>query len=130
VSAVIFIVVVVAGAIAIAIWRNGGKAGNARLRGYGVVVDGGQVKSHGRVLGAFAGSHAEVTDPTSRHTLVRVATVAGAFTKKTDAYLTIAFISGTVHQMRLHGAAEIRQASAWVARYNALAGAETIPAAG
>jgi hypothetical protein len=60
-------------------------------------VDGSEVKSHGRVLGDFAGSHAAISGPTSRHTMTRVVTVAGAFTKKTDAYLAIAFANGSVH---------------------------------
>jgi hypothetical protein len=123
----VFVIIFVLGVIALIAYQRGGKAGNARLRGYGVVVDSSVVKSHGRVLGDLAGSRAEIGDMTSRHTLTRVVTVAGAFTKKTDAYLTIAFASRNTHQQHIKGAAQVRQASAWVGRYNAMAGAEREP---
>ena len=126
-STAIFIIVFVIGVAAIIAYQRGGKATNARLRGYGVVVDGSVVKSHGRVLGDLAGSRAAIGDMTSRHTLTRVVTVAGAFTKKTDAYLTIAFANGNTHQQHIKGSTQVRQASAWVARYNAMAGAEREP---
>jgi hypothetical protein len=90
-------------------------------------VDGSVVKSHGRVLGDLAGSRAGIGDMTSRHTATRVITVVAAFTKKTDAYLTIAFANGNVHQIHVKGAARFRQASGWVARYNAMAVAEREP---
>ena len=123
----LFIIIVVLGVIAMIAYQRGGKATNARLRGHGIVVDGSVVKSHGRVLGDLAGSRAAIGDMTSRHTLTRVVTVAGAFTKKTDAYLTIAFANGNVHQIHVKGAARFRQASGWVARYNAMAVAEREP---
>jgi hypothetical protein len=59
--------------------------------------------------------------------MTRVVTVTGAFTKKTDACLTIAFANGSVHQQHIKGAAQLRQASAWVARYNGMAGAKREP---
>jgi len=79
------------------------------------------------VLGDLAGSRAGIGDMTSRHTATRVITVVAAFTKKTDAYLTIAFANGNVHQVHVKGAAQFRQASGWVARYNAMAVAERLP---
>lgn len=99
----------------------GGKAANARLRGYGVVVDGDQVKKQGIILGPLAGAYAEVTGVTSRHTVTRVVTVAGALTKKTDGTVVITFTSGQVHTWPVHGAADLRQASTFVARFNAMA---------
>lgn len=101
----------------------GGKAANARLRGYGVVVDGNEVKSHGRVLGPLSGAHAQVAGVSSRHTLTRVVTVAGALTRKTNATVIVAFPCGTVHQQHLNGAAEVRRAEAWCIKFNALAAA-------
>jgi hypothetical protein len=62
---VILALAVIAG-IYKAVTARGGQAANARLRGYGVVVDGSEVKSGGRVLGPLAGSQAVVTDPTAR----------------------------------------------------------------
>jgi len=56
----VFIVVFFLGVIAAIAYQRGGKAGNARLRGYGFVVDGSVVKSHGRVLGDLAGSRAGI----------------------------------------------------------------------
>jgi hypothetical protein len=126
-GAAIFIIVFVIGVAAIIAYQRGGKATNARLRGFGIVVDGSVVKTHGRVLGNLVGSRAEIGDMTSRHTLTRVVTVAGAFTKKTDAYLTIVFADGNTHQQHIKGAAQVRQGSAWVARYNAMAGAVREP---
>ena len=123
----VFVIVLVLGVIAVIAYQRGGKAGEARLRGYGVAVDGSVVKSHGRVLGDLAGSRAGIGDMTSRYTATRVITVVGAFTKKTDAYLTIAFANGNVHQVHVKGAAQFRQASGWVARYNAMAVAERLP---
>lgn len=102
---------------------TGGKAQNARLRGYGVVVDGDEVKSGGKVLGPLAGAHAEVTGISSRHTLTRVVTVAGALTKRTKATVIVVCPSGGVHEWHLNGAAEVRRAEAWCIRFNALAAA-------
>jgi hypothetical protein len=119
----IIITVIIAAVIA---YRRGGKAQQPRLRGYGIVVDGHEVKSHGKVLGDLAGSLAEVADPTSRHTATRVITVVGAFTKKTNTYLTIAFSNGGIHQVKIDGAAVYRQATAWAAKYNAMANTESV----
>jgi hypothetical protein len=92
-----------------------------------VVVDGNEVKASGRILGPLAGAHAEVTDPTSRHTLTRVVTVAGEFTKKTKATMMIVYPDGTCWQRTLDGAAAVRQAQAWVIQFNALAAAPPLP---
>lgn len=119
----IVIAVVVLVIVAKAVASTGGKAGNARLRGYGVLVDGEEVKSGGKVLGPLAGAHAEVTGISSRHTLTRVVTVAGALTKKTNASVIVAFPSGTVHQQHVNGAAEVRRAETWCVKFNALAAA-------
>lgn len=122
---IVVIIAIVAIGIARAVSQQGGKAVNARLRGYGVVVDGDQVKRGGTVLGPLAGSHAELTDGTSRHTLTRVVTVAGALTKKTKGHVTIVTGSGQLHQQKITGAGEVRRAQAWAARFNALAGQAT-----
>jgi hypothetical protein len=117
---VIVIVAVLAG-IGKAITSRGGKAENARLRGYGIVVDGDRVKSGGRVLGPLAGSEAVVTDGTSRHTLTRVVTVAGALTKKSKASMVVAVPGGEIKETQLNGAAQIRAAQSWAVRFNAMA---------
>jgi hypothetical protein len=72
----------------------------------GVVVDGGMVYRRGfggkgPVLGPLAGAEAGVTEGTSRHTLTRVLTVAGAFTKKVDAVAYVVAGNGAVHQIKL-----------------------------
>lgn len=103
---------------------QGGKAENARLRGYGIVVDGGTVKTVGGVLGPLAGATAIVTDGTSRHTLTRVVTVVGAATKKTKAAVLVTTANGRINQQNIEGAGELRRAQAWVVRFNALAAAE------
>jgi hypothetical protein len=118
---ILFVVIVVLIAIGKVASASGGKAVNARLRGYGIVVDGDQVKHAGRILGPLAGAHAEITDGTSRHTLTRVVTVAGALTKKTEAYVTVVTGNDGLQQTKVQGAAEVRRAQAWVAKFNALA---------
>ena len=126
-STAIFTIVFIAGVAAIIAYQLGGLGTHVRLRGYGIVVDGSAVKTHGRVLGDLAGSRAEIGDMTSRHALTRVVTAAGALAKKTGAYLTIAFANGNTHQQHIKGATHVRQASAWVTRYNAMASAEREP---
>ena len=103
---------------------QGGKAENARLRGYGIVVDGSTVKTVGGVLGPLAGATAVVTDGTTRHTLTRVVTVVGAATKKTKAAVLVTTANGRINQQNIEGAGELRRAQAWVVRFNALAAAE------
>ncbi|MCW2904131.1 MAG: hypothetical protein JWO67_6396 [Streptosporangiaceae bacterium] len=122
-SVVIWIIVIVAvlAAIGKAVASRGGKAENARIRGYGIVVDGDRVKSGGQVLGPLAGSEAVVTDGTSRHTLTRVVTVAGALTKKTKASMIIAVPGGEIKESKLDGASQIRAAQSWAVRFNAMA---------
>lgn len=108
-------------------WLAGvASAKNARLRGFGLVVDGDQVKRRGKVLGDLVSSRAPVTDPTSRHTLARVVTVVGAATTKTDATLVVAFADGNVHTWSIKSAKELRQAQTWVAKFNALADAAAL----
>lgn len=102
---------------------SGGAASNARIRGYKVVVDGDQVKSGGQVIGPLAGARAEITDPTSRHTMTRIVTVAGAMTKKTKAVVVVTCASGAYRQSVVDGAAAVRRAQAWVIRFNAIAAA-------
>lgn len=102
-----------------------GKAG--RLRGFGVVVDGGSIRSGRAVLGPLAGARAEVTDGTSRHTLTRVVTVAGALTKKTSAEVIISTANGGYHQRSVNGAGDVRRAQAWVIRFNAMAATAAQP---
>lgn len=92
-----------------------------QLNGFGYAVKNGQVYRHGIALGSITGSQAIVTDGSSRHTLTRVANVAGAFTKRTGASLVVAFPGGTVHVTKLDGAARIGAAQSWASRYNALA---------
>lgn len=121
---IIFITVVVLGAAVKVTLSRGGKAVNARLRGYGVVIDGNLVKSHGTTLGPLAGARAEVTDGTSRHTLTRVVTVVGAATKKTKAAVIITTANGGFRQENIQGAAELRRAQAWVIRFNGMVVAE------
>jgi hypothetical protein len=104
-------------------WKisQGGKAENARLRGYGIVVDGDLIKRGGITLGPVLGAEAVLTDGTSRHTLTRVVTVVGAATKKTKAAVIVTLPNGRVHQQNIEGAGEIRRAQAWVVRFNAMA---------
>jgi hypothetical protein len=92
----------------------------------GVVVDGGLVYlrrfgGQGTVLGPLAGAEAGVTESTSRHTLTRVLTVAGAFTKKYDATAYVIAGNGAVHQVKLTTAGQIQRAQADVVQFNALA---------
>lgn len=120
---VIVITLVVLGtAVKIALSR-GGKAANPRLRGYGVVIDGNLVKSHGTTLGPLAGARAEVTDGTSRHTLTRVVTVVGAATKRTKAAVIVTTANGGFRQQNIQGASELRRAQAWAIRFNTIAAA-------
>jgi hypothetical protein len=118
----LFVVVVIGGAVIKVRGAGGGAASNARLRGYGIVVDGSEVKSGGYVVGPLAGATAQVTDGTSRHTLTRVVTVAGALTKKTTAHMVISLANGQVRTHKLNTAGEIRQAQVWAVKFNALAG--------
>jgi hypothetical protein len=62
-----------------------------------------------------------VTEGTSRHTLTRVLTIAGALTKKYDATAYVAAGNGVVHQVKLASAGQIRRAQADAVRFNALA---------
>jgi hypothetical protein len=121
---IIFIVAVVVIVTFKVISGRGGNAANARLRGYGVVIDGSIVKSRGTVLGPLAGARAEVTDGTSRHTLTRVVTVVGAATKRTKAAVIVTTADGGFHQEDIQGASELRRAQAWVIRFNTMAAAE------
>jgi len=108
---------------------RGGRAADARLRGYGVVIDGSTVKSHGRTLGPLAGAQAQVTDGTSRHTLTRAVTVVGVATKRTKAAVIVTTATGGFHQQDISGATELRRAQAWAIRFNAVAAAEIPPGA-
>jgi hypothetical protein len=117
----VFIIVVILATAAIVAYRSGGKAENARLRGYGIVVDGDVVKSHGKQLGPLSGAHAEIAGFTQRHTLTRTVTVVGAFTKKTDATLVITMTNGNIHTFKIKDATAFRQAAQWTAKFNALA---------
>lgn len=121
---ILFVVIAVVGGFIKWKISQGGKAENARLRGYGIVVDGDTVKSGGRVLGPLAGATALVTDGTSRHTLTRVVTVVGAATKKTKAAVLVTTANGGINQQNIEGAGELRRAQAWVVRFNAMAAAE------
>lgn len=102
---IMFIAAIIVGAV-VKVWADcgGGKGKGAQLKGYGYAVKDGQVYRYGTAVGSFAGSQATVTDGTSRHTLTRVVTVAGAFTKKSNASLLVAFPSGTVHEKKLNSA--------------------------
>jgi hypothetical protein len=114
--------VIVINVVAIKAWSSsGGPAANARLRGYGVVVDGDTVKHAGYVLGPLATAQAEVTQGTSRHTLTRTVTVVGAATKKTNASVIVTTLGGGYHEEKIEGAAELRRAQAWVVKFNAMA---------
>lgn len=117
----IFILGVILVAAAIIAYRSGGTAEKPRLRGYGIVVDGEVVKSHGKQLGPLKGAHAQIEGLTQRHTLTRTVTVVGAFTKKTDATLVIVMTNGHVHTFRIKDATAFRQAAQWAAKFNALA---------
>jgi hypothetical protein len=120
-EATLFIIGVIVVAALIAVYRSGGKAENPRLRGYGIVVDGDFVKSHGKQLGPLSGAHAEIAGFTQRHTLARTVTVVGAFTKKTDATLVITMTNGNIHTFKIKDASAFRQAAQWTAKFNALA---------
>jgi hypothetical protein len=92
----------------------------------GLVIDGGQVYlrgsgGKGTILGPLAGAEAGVTEGTSRHTLTRVLTVAGAFTKKYDAMAYVVTSNGATHQVKLTTAGQIRRAQADAVKFNALA---------
>jgi hypothetical protein len=97
------------------------------FRSLGVIVDDGVVYralgfgGKGTVLGPLAGAEAGVTEGTSRHTLTRVLTVAGALTRKYDATAYVAAGNGVVHQVKLTTAGQIRRAQADAVRFNALA---------
>jgi len=92
----------------------------------GVIVDGGQIyrmgalRARGALLGPLAGAEAGVTDGTSRHTLTRVVTVVGVFTKKHNALAYVIAGNGTVHEVKLANAGQIRRAQAEAVRFNAL----------
>lgn len=112
---------IVINGVAIKTWMSsGGDASNARLRGYGVVVDGDTVKRAGYVLGKLATAHAELTQGTSRHTLTRTVTVVGAATKKVRASVIVTTIEGGYHEEKIESAGELRRAQAWVAKFNAM----------
>lgn len=119
-TALVIVGVIIVVVLAV-VYNNGGKAENARLRGYGIVVDGDQVKSHGKLLGPLSGAQAEISGLTQRHTLTRTVTVVGAFTKKTDAMLVVAMANGNVHTSKLSNATAFRRAAQWAAKFNALA---------
>jgi hypothetical protein len=72
------------------------------------------------VLGPLAGATAEVTDGTSRHTLTRLVTVVGALSKKTDAMAFVMTRDGELHQHKLEGAGQVRQAQGQAIKFNAL----------
>jgi len=126
---VIIIALIVLGSAVKVTMSRGGKAVDARLRGYGIVIDGNLVKSHSTVLGPLAGARAEVTDGTSRHTLPRVVTVVGAATKRTKAAVIVTTANGGFHQQNIEGAAELRRAQTWAIRFNTMATAEERKAA-
>jgi len=73
------------------------------------------------VIGPLAGASAEVTDGTSRHTLMRAVTVVGAFSKKTNAVALVILANGQVVQHKVHGAAGLRAAQAEAVMFNAKA---------
>lgn len=116
------------------VWKikkdQGGSATSARLRGFGIVVDGDLVKSGNRIVGPLAGARAEVTDGTSRHTLTRVVTVAGAMTKKTKASVIVSCTNGGFHENKIEGAAVIRRAQSWAIRFNTMAAAQPTVSSG
>lgn len=76
----------------------------------------------------IAGAHAVLDDQTSsRHTLTRVVTVVGAFTKKKTGHgvLTVTFADGHVWSHPLVSPGNMRRVSQWAAAFNAYAGALT-----
>ena len=75
----------------------------------------------GAVLGPLAGAVAEVTDGTSRHTLTRVVSIVGAFSKKTNASAFVVTADGELVESKLEGAAQVRKAQAQAIKFNALA---------
>ncbi len=86
-----------------------------------IIADGAIHNLRRQVVGPLAGAHAAVTDPRSRHTLTRVATGVGAFTKKTNATLVIVLADGRAIQHPLSGGKEVTQAQVWAERFNVLA---------
>ena len=78
-----------------------------RLR---VFVRGDQVQFHNQPLGPLAGAEASVTMGTSP-----------ALTKKTKASLLVACTNGAYKTVEINGAAILRQAQDFAARFNALA---------
>jgi hypothetical protein len=106
----------------------------------GVTVDNGQVYKgvfgKGSQLGPLAGAHAELGDPT-RHRRVGAAvggTVAlgavlgplpllAALGKKSKALAFVVLPNGQVHEKKLDGNTQIRNAQSEVVRFNALAAA-------
>lgn len=98
------------------VWPQGGKAANPRLRGYGVVIDGNVVKSHGKTLGPLAGARAEVTGGTRSRRHTRAAVI-------------ITTATGSFHQQNIQGPAVLRAAQAWAVHFNTIAAtAKTFPA--
>jgi hypothetical protein len=87
-----------------------------------------------RPLGPLAGAQAEISDPT-RHRRVAGAVSAtmltapvlgplamvGALSKKSKAFVFVAFTDGTLHEKKLDGNMAIRAAQREVAQFNALA---------
>lgn len=119
----LFVAAVAVGAAIKVTSAGGGIAGNARIRGYKVVVDGDQVKSAGQMLGPLAGARAELADGTSRHTLTHVANVTGALTRKMRVVVIVTCANGEYRESTVEGPAAVRKAQAWVDRFNAIAAA-------
>ena len=100
------------------------------------IVDG-QISTFGllsRPLGPLAGAEAEISDPTRHHrvggavsaTILTAGVLgplamAGALTKKSKAFVFVAFTDGTLHEKKLDGKMAIRNAQREVAQFNALA---------
>ena len=61
------------------------------------------------------------TDPTARHTLTRVVTVAGAMTKKTNAAMLITVPGqAPLKETKLQGAGQVHTAQSWAVRFNVI----------
>ena len=93
------------------------------FRYLGVLVQDGQVYwtalGMKTVLGPLAGSGCVVTGESSRHTLTRIVTVAGAFTKKSQA-TAITTAGGQTHCRTVKTTGQVRAMERECARFNAL----------
>jgi hypothetical protein len=103
----------------------------------GIKIVDGQVSTFGfssRSLGPLAGAEAEISDPTRHHRVGGAVTatvltapvlgplaLVGALSKKSKAFVFVAFPDGTLHERNLDGKTAIRAAQREVAQFNALA---------